>query len=92
MVKDASTLGVRGVVQLEAAVEAEAVNDIRSDAPAHAVGGFEQRDLDTMGSEITSSSKTGQPCPHDDDSHVGHVSRPRCRDTDRMTPRCTETA
>jgi hypothetical protein len=74
MVEDTSTLGVGGVVQLEAAVEAEAVDEIGSHATADAVGGLEDRDLDTVPSEIASSSQPGQPRSHDDDSHGGQVS------------------
>ena len=79
MVEDTSTLGVGGVVQLEAAIEAEPIDKIGSHAPAHTVGGFEHRDFDTAGGEVTSGSKTGQSCSHDDDSHGGHVSRPAPR-------------
>jgi len=77
MVEDASTLGVRGVVQLEAAIKTEAIDDIGAHAPAHAVRCFEHRDLDTVSCEMTSCSEPAQPCSYDDDSHGAHVSRLR---------------
>jgi hypothetical protein len=77
VVKNASALGVSGVVQLEAAIEAETVDDIGAHAPANAIGGFEHRDLDTVGGEISSGSESAQPCSYDNDGHGAHISHLR---------------
>lgn len=77
VIEDASTFGVSGVVQLKTAIEAETVDDIRAHAPANAIGGFEHRDLDTVGGEMSSGSESTQPCSYDNDGHGAHISHLR---------------
>jgi len=79
MVKDASTLGVRRVVELEAAIEAVTVDKIGAHPSAHGIRPFEHRDLHTVLGEMTSGSEPAQPCSHDDDGHGAYVSRARPR-------------
>ena len=90
MIEDTSTLGVGGVVQLEAAIEAKPVDKVGAHPPTHTVRGFEHRDIDAVAGEVTGGGETREPCSHDDDSHGAHVSRPD-RNTDGMTTRCAET-
>lgn len=77
MVKDASAFGVGRVVELEAAIEAVAVDDIGAYPPAHGIGGFEDRDFHSVVVEMTSRGEPAQPGSDDDDGHGAHASRHR---------------
>ena len=70
MVEDPRTLGVGGVVELEAAIEAVTVDDIGAHPPAHGVRGFENCDLHTVSVEVASGGEPAQPCAHDDGNHA----------------------
>ena len=69
MIKDASPLGVRRVVELKAAVEAVTVDDIGAHPSAHGIRGFEHGDVHSVLSEMTRGSEPAQPGSDDDDGH-----------------------
>ena len=75
MIKDASTLGVGRVVELEAPIEAETVDNISAHPSPHGIRSLKDRDLHTVPAEMTSGSEAGQPGSHDDDGHGAQVSR-----------------
>ena len=56
-------LGVRREQHLEAAVEAEAVDDVGADPPAHAVGGLEDHNVTACVLENASRAR-GRPDRH----------------------------
>lgn len=67
VVEDALTLGIGGVVQLEATIEEESVDDIRADSTTDVVGGIEDAGLDAGGGEDAGRGKSGESCSDDDD-------------------------
>ncbi len=62
--------GVGGVEHLEAAVAAEAVDDVGAHAPPDLVAGLEHEHLAAELDEPARAPQAGQPCPHDDDVSV----------------------
>ena len=76
MVQDARTLRVGRVVELEAAVEAVAVDDVGADPAAHPVGALQHGDLDTAAGEVSRGGKTAQSGSHDHDGHGRYGKAP----------------
>ena len=70
-------LGIGGVQQLEAAVAAEAVHDVRPHASSGCLGPLEDEMLDAGRLQAPGAGEAGQPGPHD------HHVRPHLPDGTR---------
>ena len=82
VVQDPAGLRVGGEKDLEAAVEAEAVHEVRADAPADAVRGLEDAHPRSRLVEAEGAGEAGEARAHDHDVHPGvaHAVFPRtCR-------------
>ncbi len=69
VVQDAGPLGVGRVVQLEAAIEPVAVDEVGAHPSANGVGALQNRGVHTVAGEMTGGSQPTEPCSYDDDAH-----------------------
>ena len=76
MIENASSFGICRVVQLEAAIEAEAVDDVGAHPAAHPVGALENGDIDTVAGEMAGGGEAAQSGSHDHDGHGRYGSGP----------------
>jgi hypothetical protein len=56
---------VRGVEQLESAIDEEAVDAVGADPAADDIGGLQHRDVTTRLGQRLGAAQPGQPCSHD---------------------------
>jgi hypothetical protein len=66
MIEHPRTLGVRGIVELEAPIEPEAGHDVRADAAPRCVCRVNDQDLQPAPVQSHSRREAGQPGPDDD--------------------------
>ena len=69
VIQDASPLRVRRVVQLKAAIEPVAVDEVGAHPSTHGIGALQHCDVHTAAGEMTSGSEPAEPCSYDDDAH-----------------------
>lgn len=72
VIEDASRFGIRRVVQLEATIEGEAIDDVAANAPARSIGGFEYVNVDAVNRQFPGRGQTREPGTDDDGVMVRH--------------------
>ena len=72
MIEDASRFGIRRVVQLEATIQGEAIDDVAANAPARSIGGFEYVNVDAVNRQFPGRGQTREPGTDDDGVMVRH--------------------
>ena len=72
VVEDARRFGIRRVVELEATIQGETIDEVAANASARSVGGFEYLNVDAVNRQLPSRGQTREPGTDDDDVMVRH--------------------
>ena len=75
VIEDALSLRVRRVVELEAAIEPEAIDHVGAHSAANRVGSLEDRDGHAEGLQTSRGGEPTEPCAYDHHRHGPHASR-----------------
>lgn len=67
MVEHSGRLRVGGVVELEAAIKDEIVDDVAAYTTTDGISGFDDRNVDAMNRQLSGCGETGQAGSDDDD-------------------------
>jgi hypothetical protein len=72
VVEDARRFGIRRVVELEATIQGETIDEVAANASARSVCGFEYLNVDAVNRQFPSRGQTREPGTDDDDVMVRH--------------------
>ena len=72
VVEDARCFGIRRVVELEATIQGETIDDVAANASARSVRGFEYLNVDAVNRQFPGRGQTREPGTDDDDVMVRH--------------------